>query len=199
VRPAKVSRAEAEAIMAAMRARGIAHPKPVPVLKPRWKLKRGPAPKRKTALRMHSDATRERIKAWPGLKLAVFERDGGICYWCGKFCPIEDGTVEHLVPRVHTLSDDETGIGWIHHRGFPMSCHGAKSSAGFQGQVTGLKVNAVLYGAKVDLNPTRVPGQPMREWYREFRDNLWRALQDVQRRINRGEIPSPLTRERPNG
>jgi hypothetical protein len=27
----------------------------------------------------------------------------------------------------------------------------------------------------------------------------WRALQDVQRRINRGEIPSLLTRERPNG
>jgi hypothetical protein len=124
MRPAKVTRAEAEALMAQARANGFADPKPVPALKPRWKLKRGPAPKRKTALRAYSEATRQRIKAWPGLKRAIFDRDKGICQLCGA--QHERWTAHHVWPQGPDHETNLVLIGLANPSGNGFSgCHAA--------------------------------------------------------------------------
>ncbi len=184
----------------------VAFPKPAKRgPKPRKPIKRGPAPRRSKRPTAISDAVRARIKAWPDFKRRVFAAHSGLCYWCGKPCPLEEGTVEHIIPFAKTHSDRETLVAWIHHRGFPMSCHGAKSSAGFQGQVAGLRWNARLYGVpfreatgpeksadgRVEWNdPAAIP---LRERLRAERDLLWGLLNVVQRDIDAGKRPSLLT------
>lgn len=103
MRPVKVSKAEADAILANARARGIAFPKPVPVKRDGiYKLKL------RAQIRAVSAKARKRIGEWSALRDGVVARDSGVCQFCGG--EHQKLTAHHVIPRANGGDDVETNL-----------------------------------------------------------------------------------------
>lgn len=48
--------------------------------------------------------------AWARLRLAVLERDGWVCAYCGKALEGDDATADHIVPRGTGGRDELTNL-----------------------------------------------------------------------------------------
>jgi HNH endonuclease len=47
-------------------------------------------------------------------RLAIWERDRGVCGFCGSGVPFEDLHIDHIVPRAHGGTDDWTNLQAAH-------------------------------------------------------------------------------------
>jgi hypothetical protein len=147
-------------------------------------------------IRQRSKKAEKRIQGWPVFRAQIFLAHKGICYWCSRFCPLNEGTAEHLIPQSKTHHDVETECAWVHHWPFPRSCHGAKSGMGVKGQVIGMRWNVKRYGFDLDVPWLTAMEVAVKDpaWACE-RAELWNMLQQAQRDIDAGRKPSLLPTE----
>jgi len=180
-------------------AAGAKFPKPVPVLKVRKPLarsmpptrktpiKRSAAPKRKKGPTALSELKRKENERWPGIRRAIYDREGAICQLCRS---VHDAWTAHHLDKKRTGFDAETGmvmIGLATGGGGFSGCHRAAHN-----DLRASRLSLGWSNAKRYECENRVRWLVSEEWPEQLALN--QALTEVQREIDAGRLASRLRR-----